>query len=199
MPEDILWISPKDVRDSTEIKLVKGKTDSVLNLCIKRAMAKIQAFSNVKFTPYEDRKYLDGNDSSVIELPENLISITLVLVDGVNVTDLITNNNKNISSINDVFYSGTSNVIVEGVWGYNPIPEELKMGVFLLSESLALVSNDMDGKKALASPFKIQRFGSFQYEMFSTGGNKKTTGIPEVDMLIKPFTSKANAIFCEVI
>jgi hypothetical protein len=172
------------------------KLEELLQLAKKR----IDIYCGQSFDFEEGTKKLNGNSSSVIDLPKRLTSLTSVTISGASINiDLfdIADAGYSLVIADGSFESGYANIVIGGIWGYDtenevipdPLPFDLTFASNKLAEDYGLKRYGVDQEDQIQAvgPFYQQSMGSWNYKQKSALDiDSRSTGNDDIDMLLSP-------------
>lgn len=105
------WVTPKEVRDYTEIKSVRERTDTRLAVDISRAEQYVISYTNNDFSDYE-------------EIPQNVKTAVILLTETYGYNSAVSAQNIKSETFDDYSYTAESSTISLDTLGIEPLLEE---------------------------------------------------------------------------
>lgn len=86
------WVTPQEVRDYSEVVSVQNRTDSRLEIDIRRAEQRVISYTNNDFSDYE-------------QIPENVKTAVILLAEAYGYNSVIAASNKKSETFDDYSYT----------------------------------------------------------------------------------------------
>ncbi len=105
------WVTPREVRDYTEIKSVHERTDARLAVDISRAEQYVISYTNNDFSEYE-------------EIPQNIKTAVILLAETYGYNSVVSAQNIKSETFDDYSYTAENSIVNFDTLGIEPLLKE---------------------------------------------------------------------------
>lgn len=105
------WVTPREVRDYTEIKLVHERTDARIAVDISRAEQYVISYTNNDFSEYE-------------EIPQNIKTAVILLAETYGYNSVVSAQNIKSETFDDYSYTAENSIVNFDTLGIEPLLKE---------------------------------------------------------------------------
>jgi len=190
-----MYITTSELKNLTIIEDIKNCTNDIkLQRLIDYCESLINSYVGFEFKSETKTIYLDGNGESTIVCPDRIISLTSLKVNNeeINLADTKILSNKIISYTKGTFNIGVNNIQVIGTFGWQSVPNDIKLCVITLCEQYFSNIDNVGHISSRVSPFKSEKIGNYSYELRQEKNSISeldTTGDKNIDLILSKYTN----------